>query len=69
MNRFQEFFLTVKDLNRKKALEVTPDDFRKWSQSEMDLNKKFLTAKNNVHVALCGKSFVEDFECELWLLT
>lgn len=48
-----EFFLNVKCKIRSLGTETTINSFTKWSNSEMELNKKFHLAKHSVHKALC----------------
>jgi cysteinyl-tRNA synthetase len=51
---FNEFFLNVKDLSRNLVRKPTlVEHFVKWERHEMDLNRSFLKAKENVHAALC----------------
>ncbi|KAF5286869.1 hypothetical protein FQA39_LY00402 [Lamprigera yunnana] len=50
---FNEFFLNVKDLTRSITGSTTNNTFFKWSCMELDLHKKFLEIKLNVHIALC----------------
>ncbi|XP_050312975.1 cysteine--tRNA ligase, cytoplasmic isoform X2 [Anthonomus grandis grandis] len=52
---FNEFFLNVKDATHQLTLSdaTTFDTFTKWSELELNLNKKLLSAKENVHTALC----------------
>ncbi|RUS76609.1 hypothetical protein EGW08_015618 [Elysia chlorotica] len=47
-----EFFLTVKDCVRS-IPSCGCASFSKWTESEVQLNQKFLQAKENVHQALC----------------
>lgn len=47
-----EFFLTVKDCVRS-IPSCGSAAWTKWTESEVQLNQKFLRAKNSVHEALC----------------
>ena len=49
-----EFFLNVKCIIREIGSGTMVNIFEKWSKMEIDLNKKFWTAKDDVHKALCG---------------
>lgn len=51
---FQEFFLNVKDAVRGIDEETDNTTFSKWSSLELELNKKFIHVKEQVHAALCG---------------
>ncbi|KAG7204670.1 hypothetical protein KM043_005085 [Ampulex compressa] len=48
-----EFFLNVKCKIRSLGHETTIGTFSKWTNLEVELNKKFFGAKNTVHNALC----------------
>ncbi|XP_075549954.1 cysteine--tRNA ligase, cytoplasmic [Dermacentor variabilis] len=50
---FSEFFLNIKDLLRGAPGADSVHAFVKWSEEEVVLNNKFLTAKDGVHAALC----------------
>lgn len=50
---FNEFFLNVKEATRTLAKQTSFETFGKWDLFEMELNKKFLAARENVHAALC----------------
>jgi len=47
--------LNVKCRIRSLGTKTTLNSFTKWSDSEMELNKKFHHAKHSIHEALCGK--------------
>lgn len=48
-----EFFLNVKDLTRNVGQQTTLDSFQKWGNKELELNQKFMEAKDAVHSCLC----------------
>ncbi|EFN87140.1 Cysteinyl-tRNA synthetase, cytoplasmic [Harpegnathos saltator] len=48
-----EFFLNIKCRIRSLGKKTTIDTFAKWTDSEMELNRKFQVAKHSVHKALC----------------
>ncbi|XP_020294610.1 cysteine--tRNA ligase, cytoplasmic [Pseudomyrmex gracilis] len=48
-----EFFLNVKCIIRSLGTKTTINSFTKWSDSEIELNKKFHFSKHSVHKALC----------------
>ncbi|KAJ8668198.1 hypothetical protein QAD02_009861 [Eretmocerus hayati] len=50
-----EFFLNVKCRLRESgsAASTSMNTFEKWTSSEIELNKKFCTAKDDIHEALC----------------
>ncbi|CAL7945178.1 unnamed protein product [Xylocopa violacea] len=48
-----EFFLNVKCKIRSLGTETSINTFTKWTNSEMELNEKFLNARDSVHNALC----------------
>lgn len=48
-----EFFLNVKCKIRCLGTQTSINTFVKWSNSEVELNQKFCTAKDSVHNALC----------------
>ncbi|XP_012280129.1 cysteine--tRNA ligase, cytoplasmic [Orussus abietinus] len=48
-----EFFLNVKCRIRNIGTGTSINTFSKWSDLEVELNKKFCSAKDAVHVALC----------------
>ncbi|KAF7266872.1 hypothetical protein GWI33_019804 [Rhynchophorus ferrugineus] len=51
---FNEFFLNIKDVTRNLSqTQTTFETFTKWSEYELNLNKKYLQTKENVHLALC----------------
>ncbi|XP_060523978.1 cysteine--tRNA ligase, cytoplasmic [Cylas formicarius] len=51
---FNEFFLNVKDATRNVNIsQTTSKSFFKWSNQELNLNTKYIKAKENVHAALC----------------
>lgn len=52
----QEFFLTVKDVTRCSSDRTQISSYQKWEKDELELNKKFIAAKNSVHASLCGKN-------------
>jgi hypothetical protein len=52
----QEFFLTVKDVTRSSSDRTQISYYQKWEKDELELNKKFIAAKNSVHTSLCGKN-------------
>jgi hypothetical protein len=51
----QEFFLTVKDMTRCSSDRTQISYYQKWGKDELELNKKFIAAKDSVHASLCGK--------------
>jgi len=57
---FQEFFLSVKDMARSLSQGTTVESFQKWGDEEKALNDKFLSTKDAVHTALCGKFFIRN---------
>ncbi|XP_011632687.1 cysteine--tRNA ligase, cytoplasmic [Pogonomyrmex barbatus] len=48
-----EFFLNVKCRIRSLGTNTTINNFTKWSNLEVELNKKFHLAKHSIHKALC----------------
>ncbi|KAL6256918.1 hypothetical protein P5V15_011853 [Pogonomyrmex californicus] len=48
-----EFFLNVKCRIRSLGTNTTINNFIKWSNLEVELNKKFHLAKHSIHKALC----------------
>lgn len=48
-----EFFLNVKCKIRSLGTGTTLKTFSKWNVTEIELNKKFFAAKDDVHIALC----------------
>ena len=52
---FQEFFLTIKDITRCSSGKTQVSSYQKWGKDELELNKKFVSAKNSVHASLCGE--------------
>lgn len=54
MSFLQEFFLNVKCRIRCLGAATKLQTFSKWTDDELELNKKFYSAKEAVHNALCG---------------
>lgn len=52
----QEFFLNVKDVTRYASNRTEVSFYQKWEEDELELNKKFSSAKDTVHASLCGKN-------------
>ena len=52
----QEFFLNVKDVTRYTSDRTEINFYQKWEEDELELNKKFSSAKDSVHASLCGKN-------------
>ena len=50
-----EFFLNIKCGIRSLGSETNINTFTKWTNSEIELDKKFSNAKDAVHAALCDK--------------
>lgn len=48
-----EFFLTVKDMTRCMSSRTQINSYKKWEKDELELNKRFIAAKDSVHAALC----------------
>nr|XP_018898966.1 PREDICTED: cysteine--tRNA ligase, cytoplasmic isoform X1 [Bemisia tabaci] len=48
-----EYFLSIKDIIRSSKESSLSDSYEKWSGRELDLYKKFVQTKENVHKALC----------------
>lgn len=52
----QEFFLNVKDVTRYTSNRTEISFYQKWEEDELELNKRFSSAKDSVHASLCGKN-------------
>jgi len=48
-----EFFLNVKDVTRYTSDRTEINFYQKWEEDELELNKKFSSAKDSVHASLC----------------
>jgi len=48
-----EFFLNVKDVTRYTSNRTEISFYQKWEEDELELNKRFSSAKDSVHASLC----------------
>jgi hypothetical protein len=46
----------VKDVTRCISSKTQINSYKKWEKDELELNERFIAAKDSVHAALCGKN-------------